>query len=158
MILPRIGGVPASKITYWNYWLSELSEDWRGEVPLRLHENRGGGLGYAPPFTNAFSAYIGHLFCGDPTCEECRKQRRHQRANPESRVRVTRAFRRLRRVAPKEFDVLYSVAVLGFTLEDTARRLNERNEDKGRPERYNLAAVTILLASGIDKASWYYSL
>lgn len=158
--LPHIDGVPDAQVHDWNRWLAEFAEDWRAEVPLRLHENRGGGLGYAPPFTAAFNAYIGHLYCGLPDCEECRKARNRERwaKSPESRQRVSKAFRRLHRVAPKEFDALYSVARLGFSLSQTADRLNAANLDAGRPERYSLSAVVLLVASGIDKCAEYYSL
>ena len=130
-------------------------------MPLRIHEGLKGGtnIGFAPPFAPEFVAYIGHLYCSQPDCKECAKARsRERRSHPESRQRTSRAFHRLRRVAPREFDVLYSVARLGYSVEETARRLTEDNIAKGRPARYNTAAITLLLVSGIDKVAYYWSL
>jgi hypothetical protein len=46
--------------------------------------------------------------------------------NPEPRVRTTRAFRKLRKKAVREFEVCYRIIILGEAIEGTCDWLNER--------------------------------
>lgn len=148
--------------------LSEMGKDWRGEIPIRLHQTAHGthyGLGSSPPFAPEFNNYIGFLECSRPGCRQCRdaKQGRvymdgdgYRDPNQDHRTRTNRAFRKLRRVAPLEFDVLYLAVMHGLTLEQIMFRLNDRATTKGYPERYGLDDIAILALCGIDKvAQWY---
>ena len=152
--------IPEEKLRYWNYWIGEIARDWHGEVPQRIHESthQAYGLGSAPPFANEFVRYIGHLECGQPDCRACERWRLRldRPAHPESRVKAKHALRRLRAVAPKEFDALYTVAILGDTIEGTAARLTQDAISKGRPERYSPTGVFVLVLSGIDKVIDYW--
>ena len=76
--------------------------------------------------------------------------------NPESRLRATRAFRKLRRVAPREFDALYLYCINKYTVPQVANALNERAARIGKPDRYDGVSVFLLLLSGIDKVVKYW--
>lgn len=145
------------KLRYWNQWVRQISADWSGEVPDRLHGRDLDDAGN-PDFHPAFVSYVGYLECAQPDCDSCRQERRklHNRANRDSRSRATKALRKVRRVAPKEYDAVYSVCVLGFSASQTAERFNRNNETKGYPERYTPAGVTVLLLSGIDKVIHFW--
>lgn len=139
--------VPPSKLREWNHFIGQIRLDWNGEVPTRIHKHEIDTAGN-PEFDDAFVSYIGYLFCQDPTCPECRSERRklHNRQNPESRTRATRAFNKLRRVAPREFDVVYSVCILGRSLDHMVAQLTRENG-----VAYTDADALVLLYSGIDK-------
>jgi hypothetical protein len=143
-----------------SFWLNSLGEDWRGDVPLRLHESDRRGKGVAPPFSPEFVAYVGYLECSQPDCSSCREQRKvrinERLRNPEPRLRATRAFRKLRKIAPREFDALYLYCINRFTINQIAIKLNERSIRLGKPERYNEASVLLLLLSGIDKVAKFW--
>lgn len=146
-----------TKIRYWSSWISQISRDWSGETPMRIH-GRETDEGGNPEFHPEFVSYIGYLQCADPTCGSCRSERRklHNRANRDSRSRATKALRKVRRVAPKEYDAVYSVCVLGFSIAETAHRFNLNAEAKGYPERYSETGVTVLVLSGIDKVIHFW--
>lgn len=146
-----------AKVRYWVHWIDQISRDWAGEVPLRLH-GRDTDDGGNPDFHPAFVSYIGYLQCAVPSCPSCRRERSklHNRANRDGRSRATKALRKVRRVSPKEYDAVYSVCVLGFSIPETAARFNRNNELKGYPERYTDAGVTILVLSGIDKVIHFW--
>ena len=152
-----LAAIPAKDLHRAAYWLKELAQDWRGDVPYRLHEKGVYGLGSAPPFSPEFIGYVGFLECRVPDCRECRKNK-HERQyhNPEPRLRATRAFRKVREVAPREFDVLYLYCVQRQTISGIARALTERAIRLDKPERYNNVSVILLLLSGIEKAMSYW--
>lgn len=141
--------------------LSSWAADYRGEVPTRIHASAHGqhyGLGSAPPFAPEFISYIGKINCKDPRCRHCREDlpiyiegEEYRAKHNDSRTRVTRAFRKLRRAAPLEFDVLYLVVMHGLSLTEIASKLTERSMARGHEERFDLAAVTILAVCGVDK-------
>jgi hypothetical protein len=149
-------------------WLDQFAADWKGEIPLRIHDQGHGqhfGLGSAPPFAPEFVGYIGRLACKDPTCQECRNRDKRvnqpvdyegYRSNGNERTRTTRVFRKLRRVAPLEFDVLYMIVMHGLSLPDIAKRLNVRAFERGFADRYDVQTVAILALAGIDKASKWW--
>ena len=76
---------------------------------------------------------------------------------PENRLRTTRALRRLRKVAIREFEVVYRVMVLGNSIEDTTIWLNARAERNGIPlpigksVHYSEKDTSCILLSGVDK-------
>lgn len=162
--------IPRSAVKQTLFWLKQFSLDWRGEVPLKLHEGHG-GLGAAPPFTSEFNDYIGQIKCSSPHCHACRCSnpscqrcawRRKEDAgdysprNPVHRTRVTRAFRKLREQAPREFDVLYLICQGGLSIPEVTKRLNDRFERKNLPDRIDDAGVLVLAMSGTDKVkNWF---
>lgn len=147
--------IPHSKIREWNSWMAQIRDEWVSEVPSRINTNEtdeGHGLG-GPAFAPEFVNYMGYLFCARADCLECKAERRkiHRRANPESRVRATRAMNKLRRVAPREFDVVYSVCILGVGIQSMADNLTARGH-----ETYDSEGVLVLLMSGIDKVIHFW--
>lgn len=156
----------AAEITSARLQLEELARDWRGEVPLRIHASGRGqawGLGSAPPFSPEFEQYIGKLECKVPDCQECRKENRRptiymdgdgNRSHlKEHRQRTTKAFRKLRRAAPLEFDVLYMAVMHGLNIEQITARLNDWSSTKGYETTYTIESVAVLALCGIDKTT-----
>ncbi len=160
--------IPEDAREQMRFWLGQFRADWRGEVPLKLHEGHG-GLGAAPAFTHAFNDYIGRLTCLSEFCHECRctnttcdrcydrRKKEQQTANTVHRNRTTRVFRKLRKHAPREFDVLYLICQHGLSLEEVRDRLNERSIQKGKlDEEIDTAGVFVLAMSGTDKCkNWF---
>jgi hypothetical protein len=161
--------IPQSAVKQTFFWLTQFSRDWRGEVPLRLHEGHG-GLGAAPAFTNQFVEYIGSIKCSsehchacrciNPSCQRCAARRREEReegrARSAHRTRTTKAFRKLRERAPREFDVVNLICRHGLDLPQVAAALNDRFARNGRAERIDVGGVLVLAMSGTDKLrNWY---
>lgn len=151
------------------YWLRKFSEDLLGEIPLRIHSRAAGGLGAAPPFSDEFVSYIGELACKNDDCREeiCTKLKRKPRNEvqsdayriahrSESRSRMTKALRKLRRVAPLEYDVLYLITMHGMNVHQIAERMTKNSYARGFDEDYNSESVTILAVSGVEKVSRWY--
>lgn len=144
-------------------WLSNLGAEWKAEVPRRLHEsshNNHYGLGFSPPFAPEFIGYIGHLKCAQVGCRECQEE--HQktplvnRHHTESRTRTTKAFRKLRKAAPVEFDVLFMAVMHNQTVTSITAKLNERAKSRGIEDRYTQEDVAILALSGYDKLKMWW--
>lgn len=122
-------------------WVEVFKQDWHGEIPTKLHVAQLGDDG-APQFSPEFDRY---LFAGDP-----------KRRNPDDRLRTTRAFRRLRRKAPREFDVLYMMVAHRMGIPKIASELTARAIRLEKPERYSESDIKILLLSGLDKViKWW---
>jgi hypothetical protein len=154
-----LAGIPDAQLHKAIFWLNSLGDDWRGEVPYRLHEKGHFGLGSAPPFSSEFINYVGFIECKRPNCGDCAKERaagKHKWRNPEGRLRATRAFRKLRKVAPREFDALYLYCVQQYPVPAISAALNERAARLEKDDRYEQVAVVLLLLSGIDKVQHYW--
>ena len=122
---------------------------------MRIHDRSTTTEG-TQSFSPDFIRYIGYLQCADPTCKECRLERQKDKnsqgwRNPESRLRATRAFRKLRKIAPREFDALYLYCINRYDVPQVAKALTERAIRLGHPERYDSVAIFLLMLSGIDK-------
>lgn len=144
--------VPASKVKQYQYWLHEYRLDWRREIPYRLHEKGTYGLGSAPPYAPEFVAYLGDI-CKDDKCS-CKRKRKDR--TDDARYRTTRAFRKLRKTAPREFDAMYMYCMHDMTPAQIALSMNEEMERKKRPERYYPESVALLLFSGVDKVMGWW--
>lgn len=141
-------------------WLEQWAVAYREEVPSRIHASHHGqayGLGSAPPFAPEFIAYMGKLNCKDRHCRQCREDlpvyiegHQYREEHSDARTRVSRALRKLRRAAPLEFDVVY-MALRGATVAEIADRLTERAIARGKTDRYDVNAVTVLVVLGVDK-------
>lgn len=133
-------------------WVNFFAAEWEGEIPLKIHRNEvddGHGLG-GPAFHPEFLRWIGNT-CRCPSCIREERERR----NRDSRIAVTRAFRKLRKEAPREFDVLYAICVHKNSMDTTVNFLNARAERRGWPERYDKTGVLVLLLSGVHKVRSY---
>jgi hypothetical protein len=161
-------GITPEDISHTRHWLTQFARDARAEVPTKLHTRTPGGLGAAPPFTDAFVGYIGELTCKVDECIICRQAKsplKQQIVSEDYKIahrsqspnRTTRALRKLRRAAPLEFDVLYLAIMQRLTINEIVDRLNERAARKGNlDEVYDAESVTILAVCGADKMSGYY--
>ena len=137
------------------YWLREFSLAWHEEVPAKIHEGLrslkvdGGG---GPAFTREFRDYIDRpcrrKYCYDLNC--------NHDAEDTPKLRTTRAFRRLRREAPREFDALYLICRHGLTIPEAAAALTERAVRLDKPERYDSGGILVLVVAGVDKLVKYW--
>jgi hypothetical protein len=158
--------VSADEVQKAQALLRSWGKDYRGEIPRRIHSRSHGqqyGLGSAPPFAPEFVNYVGKLNCKDPKCRQCREDlpiylegEEYRAKHRDERTRVTRAFRKLRRAAPLEFDVLYLAVMHGLSVEDIAEKLTSRAVAGGHEERYDTAAITLLAVAGVDKVSAWF--
>lgn len=148
-----------------SHWLSRWSRDLEKEVPLRLHKREEGYL--SPEFSDEFVGYVGELDCKVDSCEICadRKKMPKQSVQSEtyklahrsrSRTRTTKALRKLRRIAPLEFDVLRLMMVQRLSPAEVAARLTERSYARGFNETYDVPSVIVLAVTGVEKVSdWF---
>jgi hypothetical protein len=147
--------------------LRYLAGEWIGEIPFRIHDSGHDsrfGLGSSPPFAPEFIGYIGRLQCKNDYCTRCRKAAvrapqdddGYNAKRKNHRVRAARAFRKLRRHAPLEYDVLWMAVMYHLTVAQITARLNDRAILRGYPERYTTADVAILAVAAIDKTSRWY--
>lgn len=121
---------------------------WNEELPLRIH-SREISEGGTPEWHQDFARWIGKADVLND---------RRWRQNPEPRVKTTRAFRKLRRVAVREYEVVYRTAILNIPFPETVDWLNERAIRNNKPDRYSEEDALMLLVCGIDKiASWFSS-
>jgi hypothetical protein len=123
-------------------WGAYFAETWVNEAPIRIHSSAIGEDG-APRWSPDFERWL--------TMEEGKKGDRR----PEEELRTSRVMRRLRRVAVREFEVLYRVLVMREPVADTTRWLNDRAAangiplPEGRSVHYREKDTMALLIAGI---------
>jgi hypothetical protein len=132
------------------YWATQFAADWRNEMPLRIHSSEIAADG-SPEWHPDFAKWM-------------MKAEGRWGRNTEQRLRTTRVMRRLRRVAVREYEVLYRVLVLHERLEETTSWLNERAQRNAvpfpthRPEgpHYTSRDTLTIFIAGIDycRAFW----
>lgn len=146
----------AGELSYTALWCRILADDWKTEVPLKLHRSHGD---YAPDGTPEWTKEFGDWLERNSRENQSRENRGPYQ-NPPQRIRTTRAFRKLRAQAPQEFLVLYDLCVLNpvkstdelpLAFAAVARRLNERAIRKGFPERFDREVVALLAYSAAHK-------
>lgn len=140
--------LPSDVLTGLNIWLGFFRSLWWGEIPTRIHQRAMDAGGY-PEWHPDFA----HWLFADPPVRETMGRR-----DEDPRLRTTRAFRKLRRKAPREFDVLYLLVAKRPPpgLVEIRDMLNERAERNGKEDRYELEDVLILALSGLDKTlKWW---
>jgi hypothetical protein len=132
----------------------DLRDYWHDEIPTQIHSDEIGNDG-APAWHPDFARWLGVDYFDRRSDERWAK-------NPEPRIRTTRAFRKLRRKAVREFEVCYRIIILGEPIEDTRTWLNERAARNsipllpGRDTHYTLTETMLLLVSGVQKvAGWW---
>lgn len=140
--------IPLTTLHQTAYWVQRFAEEWRTEAPLRIH-SRETDAGGAPEWHHSFEHWLGVNAVDNDG-------RPINPRNPDGRVRTTRAFRKLRKVAVREYEVCYRAVVLNQTPVQIATWLTERAIRNGKPERYGPDEATVLLVSGIDKARHYF--
>lgn len=153
-------GISEKRMQHILFWMHRFAKDWtiQGEIPMRIHESGAGrhfGLGSAPPFASEFMSYIGELTCEVEGCRKCEqlleRDNNPKTRNIESRTRTTRAFRKLRRFAPREFDAVYLAVVHKQTLTQIADAFTSRSYARGFDETFDRLAILTLIVSGMDK-------
>lgn len=121
------------------YFRRELDD----ETPIKIHQRAISPDG-SPQLSGEFISWLQRGVRYDPE------------AHPsETPLRLKRAMRMLRDVAPREYDVVWRV-LRGEDVDTICGWLNERAEAQGHPERYSKKDTFVLIASGVDKlAAWY---
>jgi hypothetical protein len=123
-----------------------FSSYWNEELPLRIH-SREISEGGTPEWHHDFARWLGKADTFDD---------RRWRQNPEPRVKTTRAFRKLRKAAVREYEVVYRTAILRIPFPETVDWLNERAIKNNKTDRYTEEDALMLLVCGVDKiASWF---
>jgi hypothetical protein len=126
--------------------MTELASYWNEELPLRIHSRDLDDWG-KPNWHHEFAGWLGANQFDD----------RKWRERPEPRVKTTRAFRKLRKHAPREYEVLYRTAILNIPLADTTTWLNDRAIRNNKTDRYDTDATLMLLICGVDKVATWFS-
>jgi hypothetical protein len=130
-------------------WGAYFAETWAVEAPVRIHSSAIGDDG-SPRWHPDFERWL--------TMEEGKKGDRR----PEEQLRTSKVMRRLRRVAIREYEVLYRMLIMRATVEETATWLNQRATDNGiplpagRPVHYRDKDTVALLVSGVAWALHYW--
>lgn len=113
------------------------------ELPLKIHQRALAEDG-APQLSGEFVSWLQRGVGFRPD--------QHPTDAP---LRLKRAMRMLRKVAPREHDVVWKV-LRGEDVQSIREWLNVRAETQGHPERYSMKDATVLIVSGVDKlAAWY---
>jgi hypothetical protein len=135
-------------------WMVDFRDYWHDELPTQIHSGAL-GEGGAPEWHPDFARWLGVDYNGKGSDERWR-------ANPEPRVRTTRAFRKLRKKAIREFEVCYRIIVLGEPIENTRMWLNDRAQRNAIPlpfnrqTHYTMTETMLLLVSGVTKmVGWW---
>lgn len=144
-------------------------KDFEQDLPIRIHGygvDDGHGLG-GPPLHPEFERWLGPIcFCGrrpdpkipgDRGCPSTKYKQKSKGYQTESRLRTTKAFRRLRKVAPREFDAVFLMVAHRASFSTVLQSFNERAERLGKPT-YRPEDIMLLIVSGIDKIdTWWAS-
>jgi hypothetical protein len=136
---------PPSVISEAMHWGLFFSEEWRQDFPDQIHQHRLSGDG-TREWAATFSAWLSNS----------------PGATDQERGRTTRVMRKLRRIAPRAYEVLYRTMVEREPLEETTRWLNERAARNaiplpdGRDVHYRLKDTVALFISGVDYARTYW--
>lgn len=136
---------PAAAINDALHWGQFLTDEWRQDFPTQIQSNSTLSSDGTPEWVTAFRRWLTN-------------------APDEERHRTTAVMRRLRRVAPREYEVLYRTMILGEPLEETTLWLNDRAlrnhipYPEGRPTgpHYRLKDAVALFMAGVEFAKAYY--
>lgn len=129
--------------------MTELAGYWNQELPLRIH-SRDLDDGGTPQWHQDFARWL------SGAVNQTDDRRWHQ--HPEPRVKATRAFRKLRKFSPREYEVVYRTAILSIPFPETVAWLNERAIRNNKPERYDTEGALLLLIGGVDKVAHWFSI
>ena len=126
------------------HWGSFLGAEWIRDFPDRMHERGLVTDGTPQRWSSDFARWI-------------------EGANDEgNRGRTTRVMRKLRRTAPREYEVMYRAMVLGQSFGEVTEWLNERALRNhiplpaGRPEHYRVKDAVALFIAGVEFARAYW--
>lgn len=143
--------IPTEVLAETAKWMLDFRDYWHDELPAQIHTSELGDDG-TPNWHPDFRRWLGVDFDRDGSRRDQR-----WRENPEPRVRTTRAFRKLRKKAVREFEVCYRIVILGDPVEATCQWLNDRAQrnaiplPEGRAQHYTMHDTLLLLVSGVGK-------
>lgn len=132
---------PAQVLAETKQWGTYFGSEWARDFPEEIHEARLGEDG-RPRWQGEFSRWL----TNGP--------------DEEQRHRTTRVMRKLRHVAPREYEVAYRAMVLGESFEEITRWLNQRAQRNsiplppGRPVHYRVKDAIALFICAIEFARW----
>lgn len=141
--------IPTSVLMDTFKTMRELAGYWNEEVPLRMH-SRDVSQGGTPEWHQDFARWLS----GPVNQTDDRRWSQHK----EPRVKATRAFRKLRKFSPREYEVVYRTAILGIPFNDTIDWLNARAIRNNKTDRYDTDAGLMLLIGGVDKVAHWFSI
>lgn len=127
-------------------WLVRFSGAASSEIPIRIHSSEVAPDG-SPDWHPDFAKWL--------TTSLNEKHR-------DPGLRTTRAFRKLRKKAIREYEVLYRVMVLGERIEQTTQWLNERATRNGielppgKTKHYTINDTIVLIVSGVHKMAYWW--
>lgn len=140
--------IPDTVLAFTAKWMIDFRHYWHDETPQRIHSRDIAADG-SPEWHPDFTRWVSIDYRG-------RRSDDRWSDNPEPRIRTTRAFRKLRKKAVREFEVCYRIIVLGEHMTETTKWLNERAERNGKDDRYGMQETMLLLISGVGKmTSWW---
>jgi hypothetical protein len=128
---------PASVLSTTSYWANFFASEWQQDFPDRIHDAATGADG-SPRWHADFAAWL----FGSPSDDQ--------------RRRTTQAFRKLRRISPRAYEVAYRVMILGNDFSEVTRWLNERARGHAIPlpagldVHYRLKDAVALFIIAID--------
>lgn len=134
---------PTNAITEGMRWGQLLGEEWQREYPSQIHDSAIGADG-TPRWHAEFARWLTNA------------------PDPDGRNRTTKVMRRLRRVSPRSFEVLFRALILGESFEEITRWLNERavrNRIELPPDRdthYRVKDSVALFLCGVSYAQAHY--
>ena len=141
--------IPEAVLVETARWMVDFRDYWHDELPTQIHSGAL-GAGGTPEWHPDFRRWLGVDYHGP-------RSDRKWAENPEPRVRTTRAFRKLRKKAVREFEVCYRIIILGEPIEGTCKWLNERAQrndiplPEGSAVHYTMNDTLLLLVSGVGK-------
>ena len=126
------------------HWGTFLGAEWIRDFPDRLHDQGLVPDGTPQRWSAEFSKWL------------------EGAADEGNRGRTTRVMRKLRRVAPREYEVMYRAMVLGDSFESITAWLNERAIRNNIPlpanrsVHYRIKDAVALFIAGVDyaRAHW----
>lgn len=128
--------------------LDRFRSEFKGEIPQRIHSREGLDDGGVPQWHPEFARWL--------TAREIIDTPSPLISTPEHRLRTTRAMRKLRRLAVRQYEVVWRVCVQGEPLHQTTRWLNDRAHRNAIEYRYSDRDTLVMLHGGLDLMSWYY--
>ena len=135
---------PPTVIRETDHWGRFLGREWIRDFPDRMLVSGLEDDGTPQRWSSDFARWI------------------EGRADDGARGRTTRVMRRLRRVSPREYEVMYRAMVLGQDFKEIAEWLNERAIRNGIPlpagrdVHYRLKDAVALFIAGVEyaRAHW----
>ena len=140
--------IPESVLRDTAQRMVDYRDYWHDEMPTQIHA-AGFDDGGVPAWHPDFARWLGVDWYSDRSDQRWKD-------NPEPRIRTTRAFRKLRKKAVREYEVCYRIIILGEPIEETAEWLTSRAIRNAKPERYGVGETLLLLVSGVQKINGWW--